>query len=82
MFVELLENGSGKILCNAVDCSHPNLAEFLINFEDGRKLWKNITYFADAHEKDKELKKKIAKLIHNGKYKKMNLVNIVQDTSQ
>ena len=82
VFIELLENGSGKILCNSINCSHSNLAEFLINFEDGKKLWKNITYFADAHEKDKELKKKIARLINSGKYRKMNLVNIVQDTSQ
>lgn len=45
VFIELIENGSGKIMCNALHCEHPNLAEFLINFDDGRKLWKHITYF-------------------------------------
>ena len=73
-----MENGSGKILCNASDCAHPGLAEFLINFEDGRKLWPNITYFSEASNKDKQLKSKISKLILNGKYKKRNLVEMVQ----
>jgi hypothetical protein len=80
--VELQSNGSGKILCNALKCPHANIAEFLINFEDGRKLWSNITYFSEASEKDKELRAKISKVIINGKYKKVNLVGIVQDTSK
>lgn len=46
VYVELQVNGSGKILCNALKCPHANIAEFLINFEDGRKLWSNITYFS------------------------------------
>ena len=54
----------------------------MINFEDGRKLWSNITYFAEASEKDKELRSKISKVIINGRFKKTNLVNIVQDTSK
>lgn len=46
VFLELQENGSGKILCNSTTCKHSNLAEFLINFDDGKKLWPNIPYFA------------------------------------
>jgi hypothetical protein len=80
--VELQTNGSGKILCNALKCPHANIAEFLINFEDGRKLWHNITYFSEASEKDRELRARISKVIRNGKYKKVNLVGIVQDTSK
>lgn len=80
--MELQANGSGKILCNALKCPHANIAEFLINFEDGKKLWSNITYFSDASEKDKELRSKISKVIVNGKYKKVNLVGIVQETSK
>ncbi len=78
VYIELMQNGSGKILCNAAKCPHSNIAEFLINFEDGKKLWKDITYFAKVSEKDKELRNKISKLIHNGKFKKTHLVNIVQ----
>jgi hypothetical protein len=58
------------------------LAEFLINFEDGRKLWKNLRYFADASEKDKDLRNKVSKLINNGRFKKINLVDVVQSTSK
>jgi hypothetical protein len=82
VYVELQINGSGKILCNALKCPHANIAEFLINFEDGRKLWSNITYFSEASEKDKELRSRISKVIVNGKYKKVNLVGIVQETSK
>ena len=74
VFIELMENGSGKILCNSDECAHPSLAEFLINFEDGRKLWPEISYFSEASQKDRHLKNKISKLILNGKYKKKNLV--------
>lgn len=76
--MELQPNGSGKILCNALKCPHSNIAEFLINFEDGRKLWTNITYFSEASEKDKELRNRISKVIRNGRFKKINLVGIVQ----
>lgn len=54
----------------------------MINFEDGRKLWSDITYFSEASEKDKELRYKISKVIVNGRFKKTNLVSIVQDTSK
>lgn len=74
VFIELQENGSGKILCNSKDCRHPNLAQFLINFDDGRKLWPNVSYFNQASEKDKQLKHKISRLIVNGKYKRQSLV--------
>lgn len=50
----------------------------MINFEDGRKLWRNLRYFADASEKDRGLRERISKLINNGKYKKMNLIGVVQ----
>ena len=69
----MINNGSGKILCNSVSCTHSNLAEFLINFEDGKKLWKDITYFSEASQKDRKLRDKISKFICNGKYKKMSL---------
>ena len=77
-----MNNGSGKILCNSALCPHSNLAEFLINFEDGKKLWKDITYFLEASEKDKMLRHKISRFISNGKYKKMSLVDTVQETSK
>ena len=32
VYIELMDNGSGKILCNSMKCPHNNLAEFLINF--------------------------------------------------
>ena len=73
-----MNNGSGKILCNSLKCPHSNLAEFLINFEDGKKLWKNITYFSEASEKDKILRHRISRLINNGRFKRMSLVNVVQ----
>jgi len=76
--VELQPNGSGKILCNALKCPHANIAEFLINFEDGRKLWSNITYFSEASDKDKELRSKISKVIVNGRFRKTNLIGLVQ----
>lgn len=41
-------NRTGRILCNGKNCSHPNLVEFLINFEDGRKIWKNLTFLDTA----------------------------------
>lgn len=82
VYIELQPNGSGKIKCNALKCPHANIAEFLINFEDGRKLWNNITYFAEASEKDKELRQRISKVIINGRFKKTNLVGIVQETSK
>jgi hypothetical protein len=82
VFIELTENGSGKVLCNAEKCETPNLAEFLINFEDGRNLWKNLRYFADASEKDKDLRNKVSKLINNGRFKKINLIDVVQSTSK
>ncbi len=82
VYVELMNNGSGKILCNSALCPHSNLAEFLINFEDGKKLWKDITYFLEASEKDKMLRHKISRFISNGKYKKMSLVDTVQETSK
>jgi hypothetical protein len=78
----LQQNGSGKILCNSTVCKKPNLAEFLINFDDGHRLWPTIPYFAEASAKDKELKQRISKLIVNGKYKKSSLVGIVQSTSK
>lgn len=53
VFIELVKNGSGKIICNSMSCQNSDLAEFLINFEDGKKLWKNIKYFYHAFEKDK-----------------------------
>ena len=65
-----------------MSCQNSDLAEFLINFEDGKKLWKNIKYFYHAFEKDKQLKRKIVRLIRSGRYKKTSLVDIVQDTSQ
>ena len=58
------------------------MAEFLINFEDGRKLWRNLRYFADASEKDKDLRNKISRLINNGRFKKVNLIDVVQNTSK
>ena len=70
------------MLCNNGTCESPNLAEFLINFEDGRKLWKNLRYFADASEKDRGLRSKISRLINNGEYKKVNLIGVVQETSK
>lgn len=82
VYIELTENGSGKVLCNSDKCQTSSLAEFLINFEDGRKLWKNLRYFAEASEKDKNLRTKISKLINNGKYRKMNLIQVVQETSK
>lgn len=82
VYVELQPNGSGRILCNALKCPHNNIAEFLINFEDGRKLWNNITYFADASDKDKQLRNRISKTIRNGRFRKTNLVGIVQETSK
>jgi hypothetical protein len=78
VYIELMNNGSGKILCNSSTCPHSNLAEFLINFEDGKKLWNNITYFADASSKDRVLRHRISRLISNGKYKKLSLVDTVQ----
>lgn len=70
------------MLCNSTNCKYPNLAEFLINFDDGYKLWPHIPYFSEASSKDRELKQKISKLIINGKYKKRSLVGMVQDTSK
>jgi hypothetical protein len=54
----------------------------LINFDDGRKLWSSITYFAEASDKDKHLRTRIIKIIRNGRFRKTNLVGIVQETSK
>lgn len=77
-----MNNGSGKVLCNSSGCKNSSLAEFLINFEDGKKLWKDITYFTEASEKDRFLRNKISRFITNGKYKRMSLVDTVQETSK
>lgn len=54
--IEMQLSGTGKIMCNAPKCLHPSLAEFLIGYEDGKKLWPTMTYLSVAPEKDTHLK--------------------------
>lgn len=41
VYIEMAGNGEGKILCNAVECGLNLLTEFIINFDDSQKLWKD-----------------------------------------
>ena len=45
-------------------------------------MWNNITYFSEASQKDKQLRSRISKVIVNGRFRKTNLVGIVQETSK
>lgn len=66
VYVELGENGTGKLKCNAADCGLQVLTEFLINFDDAQKLWKGQVLFRRASDKDKIMRSTISRLITTG----------------
>ena len=78
----MAESGSGKILCNSSYCGLNVLTEFLINFDDGQKLWKDRLIFREANDRDKIMRSKISRLIITGRFKHKSLANEIKKTSK